>query len=94
MIPEEAVLQRADGSVAYRVIDGARAERRIIKVGVIRDGRVEVSEGLAVGDQVVVRGQDQLIDGSPVSLRDKAGAPLATNPVSAARTKTAEAARP
>jgi membrane fusion protein (multidrug efflux system) len=96
MIPEEAVLQRADGAVAYRVIEGARAERRAMRVGVIRDGRIEVIEGLAVGDQVVVRGQDQLVDGSPVSLRDKVGAPVSASPsVSAtAKTKTAEAARP
>jgi len=92
MIPQEAVLQRADGAVAYRVLGGTRAERRNIKVGVIRDGRVEVSEGLAVGDQVVVRGQDQLVDGSPVSLRDPSGAPAAEPPVAAAA--TAESARP
>ncbi len=94
MIPQEAVLQRADGAVAYRVVGDARAERRSIKVGVIREGRVEVIEGLAVGDQVVVRGQDQLVDGSPVSLRDPVGAPVAANPVSAAAAKTAESARP
>jgi membrane fusion protein (multidrug efflux system) len=75
MIPEEAVLQRADGAIAYRIVAGNRAERRNIKLGVIRDGRVEVSEGLAVGDPVVVRGQAQLVDGSPVQLRDAKGAP-------------------
>lgn len=98
MIPQEAVLQRADGSVAYRVVDGNRAERRTIKVGVIRNGLVEVSEGLAVGDQVVVRGQDQLVDGSPVSLRDSAGAPAAAAPPAgapvAAAATTTESARP
>ncbi len=92
MIPEEAVLQRADGAVAFRVIAGDRAERRNIKVGVIRDGRIEVSEGLAVGDQVVVRGQDQLVDGSPVSRRDVKGAPTDTHgSVSAGVEKTAAA---
>jgi len=97
MIPEEAVLQRADGAVAYRVVAGARAERRSIKVGVIRAGRVEVSEGLAIGDQVVVRGQNQLVDGAAVSLRDTQGAPAhATSDVSASAAKTAaaEPARP
>lgn len=93
MIPQEAVLQRADGSVAYRVVDGTRAERRAIKVGVIRNGRVEVIEGLAVGDQVVVRGQDQLVDGSPVSLRDPGGAPAAAGAPVAAAANT-ESARP
>ena len=97
MIPEEAVLQRADGAVAYRVVAGARAERRSIKVGVIRAGRVEVSEGLAIGDQVVVRGQNQLVDGAAVSLRDAQGVPAgATSGVSASADKTAaaEPARP
>jgi len=97
MIPEEAVLQRADGAVAYRVVAGGRAERRKIKVGVIRAGRVEVSEGLAIGDQVVVRGQDQLVDGAAVSLRDVKGAPAHANgdvSASAAKTAAAEPARP
>jgi membrane fusion protein (multidrug efflux system) len=97
MIPEEAVLQRADGAVAYRIVQGARAERRTIKVGVIRAGRVEVSEGLSIGDQVVVRGQEQLIDGSPVSLRDANGAPLEPSSgvgASGDRTASAETRRP
>jgi membrane fusion protein, multidrug efflux system len=97
MIPEESVLQRADGSIAYCVVGGNRAERRRIKLGVIREGRVEVSEGLAIGDQVVVRGQDKLVDGAAVSLRDAKGAPAhASSDVSAAAEKTAaaEPARP
>jgi membrane fusion protein (multidrug efflux system) len=97
MIPEEAVLQRSDGAVAYRVVGGTRAERRAIKVGVIRDGRIEVSEGLAIGDQVVVRGQNQLVDGAAVSLRDAKGVPAdATSGVGASPEKTAaaEPARP
>jgi membrane fusion protein (multidrug efflux system) len=97
MIPEEAVLQRSDGAVAYRVVGGTRAERRAIKVGVIRDGRIEVSEGLAIGDQVVVRGQNQLVDGAAVSLRDAKGVPAeATSGVGASAEKTAAAdpARP
>jgi membrane fusion protein (multidrug efflux system) len=97
MIPEEAVLQRSDGAVAYRVVGGTRAERRTIKVGVIRAGRIEVSEGLAIGDQVVVRGQNQLVDGAVVSLRDAKGEPAgAASDVGASAEKTAaaEPARP
>ena len=90
MIPEEAVLQRSDGAIAYRVIAGNRAERRNIKLGVIRDGRVEVVEGLAAGDAVVVRGQAQLVDGSPVTLRDAQGA-AADAGADAAKTAAAEA---
>ncbi len=93
MIPEEAVLQRADGAIAYRIVAGNRAERRNIKLGVIRDGRVEVSEGLDVGDPVVVRGQAQLVDGSPVTLRDAQGAPAGAatgTPAGAEKTAAAE----
>lgn len=75
MIAAEAVLQRADGAVAFRLADGGHVERRVIKLGAFHEGRVEVAEGLAVGDMVVVRGQDQLVDGSAVSIRDADGAP-------------------
>jgi membrane fusion protein (multidrug efflux system) len=73
LIPAEAVLQRADGSVAFRLAAGGHVERRLIKLGAFHEGRVEVAEGLAVGDLVVVRGQDQLVDGSAVSIREADG---------------------
>ena len=57
MIPEQAVLQRSDGSVVFVVRDGNRAERRQVRLGVFRDGLAEVVEGVAVGEQVIVRGQ-------------------------------------
>lgn len=77
MIPEEAVLQRADGAVAFRLVGGGRVERRRLELGVIRDGRVEVRSGLAAGDRVIVRGQSELVDGAAVSERDTAGQPVA-----------------
>jgi membrane fusion protein (multidrug efflux system) len=89
MIPEEAVLQRADGPVAFRLVAGGRVERRVLELGSIRDGRVEVRRGLAVGDRVVVRGQGELVDGGVVSVRDAAGAPVAA-PAEAAATARLE----
>jgi RND family efflux transporter MFP subunit len=94
MIPEEAVLQRADGAVAYRINAAGRAERRVVKIGVIRDGRVEVSEGLAPGDRVVVRGSDQLVNGSAVSLREATGEAAATSSVGTEKTAQAEKVAP
>jgi membrane fusion protein (multidrug efflux system) len=73
MIPEEAVLQRADGPVAFRLAEGGRVERRVLELGAIHEGRIEVAKGLAVGDRVVVRGQSELVDGGAVSVRDPAG---------------------
>jgi membrane fusion protein (multidrug efflux system) len=86
MIPEEAVLQRATGPMAFRLADGKHVERRELELGVIRSGKVEVRSGLVVGDTVVVRGASELVDGSVVSVRDATGTALggATTEVGAA----------
>lgn len=73
MIPEEAVLQRAGGPIAYVVQDGSHAQRRPLELGVIRDGQVEVRAGVKIGEDVVVRGASELVEGSVVSVRDAAG---------------------
>jgi RND family efflux transporter MFP subunit len=73
MIPEEAVLQRSDGPVVFVIGEEDRVERRVIATGMIEGGRVEVVEGLAPGDQVVIRGHASLIDGAVVSLRNTDG---------------------
>jgi membrane fusion protein (multidrug efflux system) len=75
MIPEDAVLQRADGSVAFRLVDGNRVQRRVLSTGLYQDGYVEVSDGLAIGDLVVVRGHMSLVDGAVVTLRNRDGSP-------------------
>jgi membrane fusion protein (multidrug efflux system) len=78
MVPEQAVLQRSDGSVVFVVRDGNRAERRQVQLGVFRDGLAEVMQGVAVGEQVIVRGSSRLVDGSVVDLRRADGAPIET----------------
>ncbi|MED5261596.1 MAG: efflux RND transporter periplasmic adaptor subunit [Myxococcota bacterium] len=75
MVPEDAVLQRADGSVIF-VMEGSDRVRRVrIETGVYQDGDVEVREGIAGNELVVVRGQTDLIHGSKVSLRNRDGSP-------------------
>ena len=76
MIPEQAVLQRSDGSVVFVVRDGNRAERRQVRLGVFRDGLAEVVEGVAVGEQVIVRGSSRLVDGSVIELRRADGSAI------------------
>jgi hypothetical protein len=73
MVPEDAVLIRAEGSVVFRMVGPSQVERVSIVTGVHRDGLVEVVEGLAAGDVVVVRGQNRLIDGSVVDVRGPGG---------------------
>ena len=69
MVPEEAVLQRADGPVVF-LFDGAdRVQRRVIQTGVYRDGLVEVVDGVASEDQIVARGHAALHDGEVVRVQ-------------------------
>jgi membrane fusion protein (multidrug efflux system) len=102
MIPEEAVLQRASGPIAFRLAaagegsenGAARVEKRALELGVIRDGLIEVRAGLSLGDDVVVRGASDLVDGSAVSVRDATGVPLGGAPTAIGAAKTEKAAAP
>jgi membrane fusion protein (multidrug efflux system) len=83
MVPEEAVLQRADGEVVFRTTRGNRVQRVVVSTGSHRDGMVEVAQGLAAGDVIVTRGQAALVDGALVSPRNADGTIVRTD-VSAA----------
>jgi len=67
LVPEEAVLQRADGEVVFVTTADNRARRVVVKTGLQREGRVEIVEGLSAGDEVIVRGHAALVDGTPIS---------------------------
>ncbi len=45
-------------------------ERRFIKVGQVRDGRVEIVSGVKAGDQVVTAGQNKIDQGSKVVINN------------------------
>jgi membrane fusion protein (multidrug efflux system) len=83
MVPEEAVLQRADGEVVFRAVQGGKVQRVSVKTGLHRDGMVEVASGLGPDDIVVTKGQAALVDGAPVSARNPDGTLVRTD-VSAA----------
>lgn len=73
MIPEEALLQRVDGAVVFRLRDGDRVERLVVEPGPIRGGWVEIARGLEAGDRVILRGHANLIDGAAVAVRNADG---------------------
>jgi membrane fusion protein (multidrug efflux system) len=83
MVPEEAVLQRADGEVVFRAGRGNRVQRVVVTTGFHRDGMVEVAQGLVAGDVIVTRGQAGLVDGALISPRNPDGTLVRTD-VSAA----------
>ena len=48
------------------------AVRREVRLGIREENSVEILEGLAAGEEVVVLGQDGLADGTPVSVLEEA----------------------
>ena len=73
MVPEDAILQRSDGSVLFRMTEDGRVERIRVETGVYKDGLIEVVSGVKAGDEIIVRGQTKLIHGSVVSIREADG---------------------
>lgn len=73
MIPEQAVLERADGEVAFRVTGDLHAQRVSVETGQHLDGFVEVTKGLSASDRVVVSGHYSLVDGVRVQPRTPDG---------------------
>lgn len=80
-VPELAVIGEGDSRYVYVVGPDGAAKRVQIRTGLRQNGRIEVIEGLAPGQQVVTEGVVKLSDGMKVRLagaqnaaRDKAGA--------------------
>ena len=68
LVPEEAVVAEGPQQVAFVVKDG-KIDRRIVRIGQRQEGKVEVLEGLAVGETLVVRGVQRVRQGAPVRTR-------------------------
>ena len=62
VIPREALANREGKQVAF-VLDGQKAERRDIKIGLRDDDKVEITSGIAIGERVIVRGLETLNHG-------------------------------
>lgn len=66
-VPVDALVDTPQGPAVFRIADQT-ATQVLIKTGFEQDGRVWVRSGLQVGDRVVVRGLEQLRDGSAVRI--------------------------
>ncbi len=67
IVPKEAVVEEG-GEAAVFVVDGKQAARRPVTLGYEQDRLVEIVKGLNEGDQIVIKGQQLLKDGSAVRL--------------------------
>jgi len=75
MVPEAAVLVRADGQILYLAGADDRAHKVVVETGIHRGGLVEITQGGHPGDQVIVRGHWDLVDGTLISRRTPDGVP-------------------
>jgi membrane fusion protein (multidrug efflux system) len=69
LVPEEAIDPVGDRAFVFAVRNG-RAVRQEVKLGTRVRGEVEVLDGIAPDEQVVVRGLQRLRDGVPVNVVD------------------------
>jgi membrane fusion protein (multidrug efflux system) len=72
-VPEQAIVPQGDSQFVFKIVDG-RVKLTKVVIGTRREGRVEIVDGLAAGDQVVTAGQLKIRDGTPVSVVNAIGA--------------------
>jgi len=74
VVPDSAVLPTERGFVAFVVVDGKARQRRVLPGLFVREGVVEVLEGLSPGDSLVVTGAGALREGTEVGVKAPPGA--------------------
>ena len=99
VVPEEALVPQGGKQYLIKVVDGPGgklSQRLEARIGLRVPGKVEILEGLAAGDVVVLAGQARLLraDGLPlkvVNIADGAGRPV-SQPAASPRTPATQAA--
>jgi membrane fusion protein (multidrug efflux system) len=67
VIPANALVASQQGTKVFKVVAG-EAKEIPVQVGLRQQGLVEITKGLALGDQVVISGVQKLTDGSLVKI--------------------------
>lgn len=77
LAPRDALVRRPEGGYGVWVVQTAegslQASARSVRTGRNVGNRVEIREGLAPGERVVVRGNEGLSDGQPLRIVDRIG---------------------
>ncbi|UQD75180.1 efflux RND transporter periplasmic adaptor subunit [Bradyrhizobium japonicum] len=87
VVPQDGVQHGPSGLFAYVIGDNGKVSARPIKVSQSGDANAVVSEGLNVGDRIVVAGQSRLFDGALV---EEAPAAASIAPTTNASTEVAQ----
>ncbi|KAA0893079.1 efflux RND transporter periplasmic adaptor subunit [Pusillimonas sp. ANT_WB101] len=67
VVPETAISPSGDEQFVYRVVDG-KVQRVAVRLGMRRDGRVEVIDGIQPGDLIVTSGLQKVSQGQEVEI--------------------------
>jgi len=79
VVPLAAIQRGTQGSYVYTVKSG-KAAMQPVKVDLTQGNIALIASGVAVGDQVVVDGQERLQSGTPVEVHDASpGSPSGSN---------------
>lgn len=71
VVVEESVLRRTQSGYQVAVIENGGVVIREVTTGVFSEGSVQITEGLQMGDSVIVAGQRLLQDDTPVEVVDR-----------------------
>ena len=69
-VPEESIVLRPAGDVAY-VVENGKAMQRVVKTGVKQGGYIEIVAGLRAGERVAVDGAGYLTDKASVAIKQE-----------------------
>ncbi len=65
-VPQQTVLEGADGHFVYVIKPDDTVERRAVEVAAVQDGNAVITKGLDPGERVVVEGQYRLNNGAKI----------------------------
>lgn len=72
LVPKPALVRDEDQAYVF-VVEGDRAKRKLVELGLTGDAMVEAVSGVSVGDTIILAGQAGLKDGALVKVVDPSG---------------------
>jgi multidrug efflux pump subunit AcrA (membrane-fusion protein) len=66
LVPIAAVVREAEETAVF-VVNGDKAERKVVTLGLEDGEHIEIKSGIKAGDQVIIKGQAGLPDGAKIT---------------------------